>query len=458
MMKQTFIRSRQFLVQEGPMLALLITTSLFIRLAIILFWQTYHFPTERSMGIEMGYIAKNLATGEGFKIGDQFTVWMAPLYPYLLSLIFRLFGVYTVSSAIAALILQSLASALVEAPLYLMGKRLFGKPVGIIAGLLWAIHPASLHYAVNFIWSSSLTLLGLVVIIIFFLRLAIRPERLVEATLCGIAIGLTLLSDPVILPFVMVAGLWLLWRLRSRLAATITSLLLMATAAIMLLLPWTMRNYQIFHEFIPVKGTIGVNLWLGNHGPDVNQPTAGLGLWHKIPAIYGEEGEHYLLSLNEVERDMVLRQEAQQFILDQPVTFVKYTLWRIYLFWRLTDFGWSGLLVLPYYSLAVAGIYMSIRSPYHGPYRGPHRGPHRGPQLRHNVDSQLPDNQITADGQSLATLLLLALLALPLPYYFTIASTARFRFPLEAIVVLFVAHGLTTLLSRLPFKTRFSHA
>jgi 4-amino-4-deoxy-L-arabinose transferase-like glycosyltransferase len=441
-MKQIFVRSRQFLVQEGPTLGLLITGSLLIRLAFIFLWQTYNFPTERSMGIEMGFIAQNLATGEGFKIGDQYTAWMAPLYPYLLSLIFRLFGVYSISSALAALLVQSLASALVEVPLYLMGKRLFGKSVGIVAGLLWAVHPASLLYAVSFIWSSSLTSLGLGAILLLFFRLAARPERLAEAALCGVAIGLTALSDPVILPFVPVAGLWLFWRLKSRLTAAVAPLLLMAAVAVVLLLPWTVRNYQIFHDFIPIKGTMGVNLWLGNHGPHVNQPTAGLDLWHKIPAVYGEEETAYLLSLNEAERDKVLGERAGRFILDQPTIFAKYTLWRIYLFWRMTDFGWGGLFILPYYFLAAIGIFMSVRD-------------HK---VGRKADRQVPGTQVGDLGATarfeFTTLFVLALLVLPIPYYLTIASTARFRFPLEQILILFAAYGSVIMLRRLSLLTR----
>src|ERR1700749_5264719 len=54
-------------------------------------------------GEEMGRIARALATGRGF--ADPFrgqtgpTAWVGPLFPLLLSAVFRLFGVFTPASA-----------------------------------------------------------------------------------------------------------------------------------------------------------------------------------------------------------------------------------------------------------------------------------------------------------------------------------------------------------------------
>ncbi len=50
------------------------------------------------------------------------TAWFAPVYPYLLAGIFKLFGVYTLASAWVAIGLNCLFSALTCIPVYFIGR------------------------------------------------------------------------------------------------------------------------------------------------------------------------------------------------------------------------------------------------------------------------------------------------------------------------------------------------
>lgn len=403
---------RAYVQQEKLLLVLLVVGALSVRIILMVYLQTYQFPTEKSMGAEMGWIARNLANGEGFKFANYFA-WMAPLYPFILSLVFRLFGSYSLSSAIATLVIQSFVSSLVVIPLYFIGKRLFSQGVGFIAGLIWVFHPGSLYYAIKFVWSSSFTGLGLALITLLFLRLGDRPARTLDAFLCGLVIGLTALSNPVIIAFVPFAALWLFWRSKKDLITAIGQLSVIAITATGVLMPWTVRNYLIFRQFVPIKGQLGVNIWLGNHGPDINQPTAGLAFWDKIEDFYSEEEVAYLLSLNEVERDKVLQNRAIEFIVANPGTFTKYTLHRIYLFWRHTVRRKGTLLdkiLLGLIPLTWLGIIMSW------------------PRWRDTV------------------LLLLLFITFPIIYYLTHASFCRFRFPIEGLMLIFVAYAICYLL------------
>jgi 4-amino-4-deoxy-L-arabinose transferase-like glycosyltransferase len=386
-------------------LGALVLGALLVRLIVMFSLQTYQFPTEKSMGAEMGWIARNLVNGEGFKV-DIYYAWMAPLYPFILSLVFRLFGSYSPSSAIATLVMQSFVSSLVVIPIYFIGKRLFSQGAGYIAALLWVFYPSSLKYAIKSVWSSSLTALGLALMVLLFLRLSYRSERTWDALLCGLVIGLTALSNPVVITFAPVAALWLLWRSRGNLKTTLGQLAVIGITAIALLMPWIIRNYRIFHQFVPVKSTFGVNLWQGNYGPNINQWTAGKGFWYKVEDLFTEEEVAYLLSLNEVERANIFRDRAIEFIVTNPGTFVKYTLQRIYLFWRLYTYRLDAVFLVPLYSLAWIGIIISRR--------------------------HWPD-----------TILLLLLFAVfPIPYYLTIADTHRYRFPIEALILVFVAYAV----------------
>lgn len=393
---------------EKLLLISLVLVSFLVRIFLMTYFHTYQFPDERSMGYEMGWIAWNLVHGEGFKVGHYYA-WMAPLYPFILSLVFRIFGSYTISSAIVTLVIQSSISSLVVIPLYFIGKKLFSKRIGFITALLWVFHPDSIFYAIKFVWSSSLTSLELALMVLIVLRLAEKPVRNFDALLGGLVIGLAALSDPVILTFVPFSVLWLLWRSPNGLKRSIGLLAVLAITVIVLLIPWTLRNYRILHQFVPIKSTFGVNLWQGNHGLGIDQRTAGLNFDYELEASYSPTELAYLLSLNEVERDKVLRDRAVEFILSNPKTFAKYTLQRIYLFWRLTIrnpgtlFDRMLLALIPFTWL---GIILSWR----------------------RWRDIMP--------------ILLLFVSYPLIFYVTHADFNRFRFPLEEMMLVFVAYSI----------------
>jgi hypothetical protein len=74
-----------------------------------------------------------------------------------------------------------------------------------------------------------------------------------------------------VLPFL---ALWAIWPLREQLAqairlATLASLIFMAGIA-----PWSIRNYVVFHKFIPFRSNFGLELWLSN-SPEVPDTWAG---------------------------------------------------------------------------------------------------------------------------------------------------------------------------------------
>ena len=64
-------------------------------------------------GYEAGRVARSLATGKGFS-SPLFepsgpTAWMAPVYPALMAVVFRLFGVYSETSAIVLLSINAVS-------------------------------------------------------------------------------------------------------------------------------------------------------------------------------------------------------------------------------------------------------------------------------------------------------------------------------------------------------------
>src|ERR1700692_258395 len=73
-----------------------------LRLAVITIGHTYRITPRRDhfqFGWEMGRIARSIAQGQGFSSPTDLpsgpSAWTAPVYPYILGGVFKIFGVYT---------------------------------------------------------------------------------------------------------------------------------------------------------------------------------------------------------------------------------------------------------------------------------------------------------------------------------------------------------------------------
>src|SRR5271166_2928127 len=115
------------------------------------------------LGGEAGRIARFIAQGEGFsnplfgKTGP--TAWLAPVFPYLLAGIFKIFGIYSKASAIATLALDCSFSALTCIPIYFIASKNFGEDAAVWAGWIWAFFPYAIFFSADFIWATTLTTL-----------------------------------------------------------------------------------------------------------------------------------------------------------------------------------------------------------------------------------------------------------------------------------------------------------
>ena len=121
-------------------------------------------PDKHPYGAETGAIAASIAAGRGFSspvlgLASGPTAWLAPIYPYLLAGIFKLFGIFTFKSSVMIRSLDMAFSAFVCWPLYAIGKKVFGTTVGAASAWLWALLPAGIYYSVIWVWDTALAAL-----------------------------------------------------------------------------------------------------------------------------------------------------------------------------------------------------------------------------------------------------------------------------------------------------------
>ena len=96
---------------------LLFIVGFVLRFGFVLWKKTYvHAPGSiLPFGAEVCSIAEHIVRGQGFS--SPFyqdtgpTSWIAPVYPYLCALVFRLFGIYSAASAIVLLGIQCIIAA-----------------------------------------------------------------------------------------------------------------------------------------------------------------------------------------------------------------------------------------------------------------------------------------------------------------------------------------------------------
>lgn len=242
--------------------------ALAIRLAVIPF--LYHewmdpFVLEHWA---FGLIARSIAAGHGY--GSPFaetgaSALLPPVYSYLLAGIFKVFGIETSASVIAALSLNSVFSSLTCIPVFLLARRAFNDRVAKWAGWGWALSPYGIYYGADWAWSTCLVTLELACLFSFAWRLE-KSSRVRDWLAYGALCGFSALTEPVVLAVLPLLGVWTFYRLARQNRGWITPMLSAALAGIVVLAPWIIRNYEIFHRFIPVRSGYGLELYIGNNG------------------------------------------------------------------------------------------------------------------------------------------------------------------------------------------------
>lgn len=278
-------------------------------------------------GWEIGWTARAIALGHGFSSPyypfSGPTAMVPPLYTYLLAGIFRLFGVYTLTSGFIILALNSLFSALTCIPIYFSAKFALSLRAARLAACIWAVYPFAIFFSAGRVWEYALTSLLFTTTFCIAQRIHLRPRY--SAWLgFGALYGLTLLSNPSVLtvfPFLLLIALWKLKNSRW-LHGTFACLGLVIVIA-----PWCMRNYRELHVLTPVRDNAWTEIWAGNNG-DTFAPN----IPSTHPASNPVEMQRFL-AVGETNYIAEKHELAVNFIRSHPALFLRYTVHRFVFYW-----------------------------------------------------------------------------------------------------------------------------
>jgi hypothetical protein len=215
-------------------------------------------------GPEIVNIAASLTNHQGF--ASPFaaqsgpTAWIPPVYPTLLSLVFKIAGVRTYAAGLIILTIQVVFAAFTCFPVYLLAKRAFGEAVAISARTAWALFPYTILISFLFIWETTLSALLLTWLVHLSLDLpsASRGRMVTTGVLWGLA-GLTNTALLSALPFCV---LWPVWK--SGLRRAWERAVVVGLVAVAVVTPWLVRDRIALGIFVPIRSNFGEELWLGN--------------------------------------------------------------------------------------------------------------------------------------------------------------------------------------------------
>lgn len=278
---------------------------------------------------ESGNIAASLASGHGFsspfRIETGPTAWMPPAYPWLLAGIFRVFGVRTYDSFLAAVALNIFCSVLTCVPVFFVGKRAGGLTMAALAAWLWAFFPNAILNAFESMWDASVA--TLLAAIILWATLAIeKSERWRDWVGYGLLWGVTLLTNVTLISLLPLLLGWLAYRRRKTslsfhnsdgLVKTLAKPVVAFGIAVLCCMPWTVRNYLVFHRVVPMRSTLGLQMWIGNN----ENPQEA---WkEELHPIFNSAERARYVRMGEIEYMREKQREAIEFILAHPARDVR---------------------------------------------------------------------------------------------------------------------------------------
>jgi hypothetical protein len=293
-----------------------------------------------------------------------------------------------------------------------IARRVFSRDTAMIAGLIWACSLPLLWMPTIF-WDTSLAiclLTGLVAMVLRF-GTAMRPSRW---ALIGAYCGITALINPAMLPILIAIAGWLAFqqagdRVRGPAIAALTFILVFS--------PWPIRNARVFHAFIPLRTTVGFELWMGN------RPGANGFLDESVfPSFNAQELNDYK-TRGELGYTAHKSELAKQFIVSHPRTFIRVTALRFVRYWIGTG-SQNGSPIFALHAILTScfgllGLWFLVRA---GRY-------------------------------SIALLFGMPLLLFPFPYYITHAEF-RYRLALDTLLSILAAHAFVVLYRSLDRKSK----
>ncbi|MDI6642262.1 MAG: hypothetical protein QME68_08155, partial [Elusimicrobiota bacterium] len=352
-------------------------------------------PLEPDSG-HYNQIATGILSGKGF--GDVLT--RPPVYPVFLSGIYAIFGE---GNFTAVKVIQAILSTITVYIVFILTKELLtnhiwtsslrslerttiqgaeASSVALLASIICSVDPFQIYFCGKILTETIFILLLVLFIYLFersisnkgYLRHLPAPvteKRGLQRSWiywifpCGIVLGIANLSRAVALGiffFYIISGIVAgKIRLPKGGYKDIIKISVIFIVALLVMLPWILRNYSVFGKFIPVSVQKGWNMYEGLN-PNFDNPEAIKSWQDKM----GEE----IAGMNIIDGDNYFWKKSINWIKSHPKEFIVLSIRKFFKFWRLYPYGFAYSLKIqivsvaffvPLLLFAIYGIILSIK-------------------------------------------------------------------------------------------------
>lgn len=273
---------------------------------------SFYFRIEPSVDAR-GYdrIAQNIAAGLGYveKPDESFAYEAAisrvgPGYQFFLAGIYKIFG----RNIPLVWVLQAVIHTLSGFFIYLISKKIFKdfknrETVALMSALLFLFF-IDIFELTAMVLTETLFLFLLILSVYSAIKFFEDPNYK-NSAFAGFAFGFGILTRPTVLPLLMIILGVMIYKKYFKFAA------LFLIIPVLIISPWTIRNYKVHNAFILTSSAGGINLWMGNNPRATGE------------SFYTEEMSEYIKTHGFVAAEKKGFEEGKKFIIDNPLKFIK---------------------------------------------------------------------------------------------------------------------------------------
>lgn len=302
---------------------------------------------------EYDNIAVNLIQQKGYSISHLNTIYRSfgyPVYPILSAV----FHTLTNRNYFILEIFQTIISAMVCYFIYSIATKIFDKKTGLLSAFLVALHPGLIIYSTKI---HELTVFTFFMVALLWFIFYLDWSKFYNNIFIGIFIGIGTLIRP---EFIFLLPSYFIY-----LALSFTGsrsifrvMSIVSLCAILAILPWAIRNYNIHKRWIFITTNSAEHFWRGNNLSATGSALTkdGRSILSDAPIQFKEQ----LYRMSEIKQYDFFWKEALKFIKSSPTHFIKITFNKFIYFWwfspsagRFYPYPWVVIYRIYYFFLLI---------------------------------------------------------------------------------------------------------
>ncbi|MCF8355735.1 MAG: tetratricopeptide repeat protein [Melioribacteraceae bacterium] len=274
------------------------------------------------------------------------TFFMSPAYPYILGIVFLIFG----KNFIVIRLIQVIVSTLNIILIYFIGRNLHSKNAGYLSAVIASV------YSIFIFYSGAILSETFQVFIISFLILVLTNDwkkfNYSAWFAVGITTGLAAVFRANILIFPLLILLWFAWKyIKSKTEFAKKGIVGISAGIVLIIAPVTLNNYLASGDFVPLTSNGGINFYIGN-----NENAVGVFVTPQQFDYYNDmSGKKYAeqqmgIELSPSEASNYWYEKSVDYLTSNPVDATKLFLKKLILFWGEGENAQSSIMDDKYFA------------------------------------------------------------------------------------------------------------